>query len=119
MAENTNVQVNINVSQINEKTKNAAIKAVAILTNQVLKDSNYYIPFDTGNLKKSGILSTKLNEGVIKWQTPYAHAQYYGLPNKSKARNPNACQKWFEVAKSKNLTTWEKIANDEFSKNFK
>jgi len=119
MLVNTNVQVDIKVSLITEAIKNAATLAIAPLTNQVLKDSNYYIPFDTGNLKKSGILSTKLNEGVITWQTPYAHAQYYGLPNKSKARNPNACQKWFEVAKSKNLKTWEKIANDEFGKYFK
>lgn len=112
------VEVNINERQIINKTNNAASHAVAVLTNQVLKDSNYYIPLDTGSLKNSGIISTKLNSGFVTWRTPYARAQYYGLPNKSKEYNPNAACKWFEVAKSKNMAQWEKLANDQFNKNF-
>lgn len=113
------IKVKINEAQIQRKIDNGASRAQIALDNQVLKDSNYYCPQDTGNLRKSAILSSVLGSGLITWRTPYARAQYYGLPNKSLIPNPNARVKWFEVAKSKNLKNWEKIANDEFNKNNK
>lgn len=119
MANDLDINININTLGISAKVENATAHAVAALTNQVLKDSNYYIPRDTGNLKKSGIISTELHAGIVSWKITYAKAQYYGLPHKSTEYNPNASCKWFEVAKSKNMQNWEKLANDEFNKNFK
>lgn len=91
-------------------------KAQMALDAKVLQDSNYYIPMDSGSLKNSGILSTKIGSGLVEWSAPYAAAQYYGKPNKSHQKNPNATMKWFEVAKSKKLKEWEKLANDEYNK---
>lgn len=106
---------NVIISRVKEALKPAQIKLDSI----VLRDSNYYCPMDTSALKKSAITSTVLGSGEITWNTPYARAQYYSLPDKSKQKNPNASLKWFEVAKAKNSKSWEKIVNDEFSKNFK
>ena len=79
---------------------------------RVLRDSNVYAPEDTNILKDSAIINSKIGEGELVWATPYARAQYYGLPNKSKDRNPRASMKWFEVAKGRYLQDWVKEAND-------
>lgn len=89
------------------------------LDAQILKDSNYYCPMESSMLQKSGILNTVLGSGKVVWNTPYAKAQYYGHPNKSHQKNPNATMKWFEVAKSKNLGNWEELVNAEYRKNDK
>lgn len=37
-----------------------------------------YLPFDTGQLRDSGIRSTKIGSGKVIWDTPYAHYLYEG-----------------------------------------
>lgn len=113
------ISVNINNREIDAKIKNGAAKAQIYLDAQILKDSNRYCPLDTSNLQKSAIISSVLGSGLLTWRTPYARAQYYGLPNKNTNTNPFASQKWFEVAKSKNLNSWLKLANDKFTENYK
>lgn len=46
------------------------------------------------------------------WATPYARAQYYGLPNKSHDKNINARMKWFEEAKIRNAGNWQHTAQE-------
>ncbi len=82
-------------------------KARMILAQQVLKDSNFFAPMDSGDLIKSGVTSSIGDE--ITWNTPYARAQYHGLPNKSTDMNPNASMKWFEVAKAKWAKSWANL----------
>lgn len=112
---NLDVSVEINDAVIIRRMSEVTHKAQAKLDAEVLKDSNKYCPMDTGALQKSGIINTVIGSGLVVWATPYAREQYYNKPNKSTQRNPNAALKWFEVAKSKNLKKWEKIANDEFN----
>lgn len=82
------------------------------LAQQVLKDSNFFIPKDQGTLEASGITASGGKE--VTWNTPYAKAQYHGLPNKSKDLNPNASMKWFERAKALWLKRWVMIAKAVF-----
>ena len=99
-----------------EKTIKARITSVqAILDIQVLKDSNYYIPFMDGTLRASG-LQSDFGSGEISWNTPYAARQYYEAPNKSKDENPNARMKWFEEAKATKKKSWEKLSNEQYNK---
>lgn len=114
-----NVNVDLNEEQIRMKVDNATSQTQRILDSQVLKDSNYYCPMDTSTLQKSAILHSVIGSGKLVWQTPYARMQYYGCPNKSHQKNPNATMKWFESAKAKNLNNWLRIANGEFTKNYK
>lgn len=83
---------------------------------QVLKDSNFYCPKDTGELEASSVRSTDFGSGELIWDTPYAKAQYYGLQNKSRDSNPNAVYKWFEAAKSTKLQEWLRLANGQYNK---
>ena len=83
------------------------------LDEQVLKDSNFYAPEDTGTLQDSAVMYTKIGSGVIVWQTPYAKSLYNGVGFEfSKDKNPNACAKWFERAKAEKSKTWERVANN-------
>ena len=88
--------------------------AQAALDLQIIKDSNYFCPQDEGTLQASAVTASKVGEGELEWNTPYARAQYYGLPNKSLDRNPNARLKWFEEAKAQFSDDWERIANEAY-----
>jgi hypothetical protein len=52
--------------------------AQKFVESEVIRLSEPYVPFLTGMLVKSGILGTKLGEGVVAWIAPYARYQYYG-----------------------------------------
>lgn len=88
-------------------------KAQFLLDQQVIKDSNYYCPEDTGDLQDSALKGQQLGEVV--WNSEYASRQYYEDNNKSKDRNPNASMKWFEVAKSVNKDAWLREANNGYN----
>lgn len=107
----------INYNGINKKVKNRMRKTQPALDMQIIKDSNYYAPLDNGTLQDSALVASKIGEGIIIWDTPYAKRLYYGVSfNFNKSKNPNATAKWFEVAKANNKEKWEKIANDEYNK---
>ena len=79
------------------------------LDQMVLKDSNYYIPADTWNLRDSSLMHSDIGSGKLVWQTPYARRLYYNPQyNFSKDKNPNARGLWFEEAKSKHRKRWIK-----------
>ena len=111
------LDIQMDKSLITSKIESRIHRVQSRLDSQVLKDSNYYCPMQTGTLIKSGIDNTVLGSGVVQWNTPYAREQYYGHPNKSKDKNPNATMAWFETAKSKKMKEWEKLINDEYHKN--
>lgn len=109
--------VDIDTQGIIDGIDKRMVQCQRVLDAQVLKDSNKYCPLQNGTLQKSGILSTVLGSGLVRWNTPYAAAQYYMYPNKSHQRNSQASMKWFEVAKSKRLKVWEKLVNDKYTQN--
>lgn len=104
--------IDFNVAKIASKIKAHIETLQPILDTQVLKDSNYYAPMDTGNLMSSGITGSKIGSGQLLWTAPYAKKMYYGVGYKfSKDSNPNAQAKWFEKAKANKMKEWEKILN--------
>lgn len=107
------VKGNFNDAAAKARISSAIHKAQMKLDQQVITDSNYYVPLKTSTLQKSAIINTVIGSGLVKWRTPYARAQYYGVNfDHSKQRNPNACAKWFEAAKARKLKDWEKLVND-------
>lgn len=107
------MKIEIDINKIANKVENRVDKAQFLLNQQVIKDSNYYCPEDTGNLQDSAIIGS--NDGEVIWDSEYARRQYYEDNNKSKDRNPNASMKWFEVAKAKLKDTWIRLANDKYN----
>lgn len=77
------------------------------LDNEVLKDSDEYLPFRTGNLRSSGIRGTVIGSGEIEYNAPYAKAVYYGINRRfSKEKHPKASPMWFEKAKAVHKPKW-------------
>ena len=73
------VRMNINLGAIEKKLQKAADKAVYITAEQALKDSNKYCPKDQGGLISSSLTFSEPEKGIMRWQTPYARALYYGV----------------------------------------
>ena len=107
------VKGNFDTQAAKARISAAIHKAQMKLDAQVLADSNYYVPLKTRVLQKSAINNTVLGSGEVKWVTPYARAQYYGVDfDHSKQFNPNACARWFEAAKARKMEQWRKLVDD-------
>lgn len=108
------MKLTFNKSEVRAKIK-AGVKATTpILSEQILKDSNFYARQDTGAMIASSQYASNLQEGEIVWATPYAKKVYYtGSP--SRDVNPNATLMWFETAKRAHLKDWLKLAEKIFS----
>lgn len=83
-------------------------RAQYALDTQVIRDTRQFVPYDQGALESS--VDSASEPGAVRWQTPYAREQYYGYPNKSRAKNIRATKEWFEAAKAAYLRTWVKVA---------
>lgn len=106
-------------------------KARMLLKNEIVKDTDKFVPFRTGYLKNSAIRSISSKDDAIIYKGPYARFLYYGKVmigvithrpwakkgeiKKATNRNltfshPFACARWFEKSKSINLRKWLDIA---------
>jgi hypothetical protein len=107
------VTANFDAAGAKRNLETAIHRAQMKLDAQVLADSNYFIPIKTHTMENSAIINTVLGSGEVKWVTPYARLQYYGVNfDHSKQRNPNACAKWFEAAKARKMEQWRKLVDD-------
>ncbi|MBG9785626.1 minor capsid protein [Shouchella lehensis] len=107
----THVKITIDTKRVGPKLINATKKARYVVTEQILKDSNHFIPFDQGDLMKSGIRASQLEDGKVIWDMPYARFLYYGVRmNFSKDTNPYAGPLWYERAQSAYGGDWIKVA---------
>lgn len=103
--------IRVNIRNVDRQLRQHMETAKFALSQQVLKDSNEYIPADTWELRNSSLTASKPNEGKLIWNTPYARRMYYGMNyNFSKDKNINASAEWFEKAKSVHKKDWLKIA---------
>ena len=99
------VRIDFNKRAILKKITIASSKGQEILSQQVLKDSNFYAKEDSGALIASSLLASDTKKGILVWNTPYARKQYY-TGRASKDVNSNAQKLWFEVAKKNHLKEW-------------
>lgn len=54
--------------------------AQAAFAQEVARQMDKYVPFDTGTLKNSVHLASDYQQGVLIYNTPYARKQYYLHP---------------------------------------
>ncbi|CAN2247522.1 minor capsid protein [Bacillus vallismortis] len=105
--------VKVDLKNVSRKNEKFSKEGQFLFSSEVLKDSNYFAPQDTGNLIASSHRSSNLEQGQIVWDTPYAKKLYYNPQyNFSKDKNPNARGLWFEVAKSHFLSRWIDVLNN-------
>jgi hypothetical protein len=104
------VKVNFNGDTVAARVQGAWDKGLAILTEEILNDSNQFVKVDKHTLENSAMIHSVPKDGIIIWQTPYARRQYWAIQTASKDINPNASWKWFHVAKSQLMGKWEQQA---------
>lgn len=104
------VRVQVSLNGVHTRIERFTDRAQYILANQVLADSNNYVPELSGDLKRYAIVSND-NKNIL-WTQPYARRQYYG--NFKNYTKPGTGPKWDEKAKSNHLSSWVRILRGEF-----
>lgn len=101
------VRINIDPNQCAAKVQGAWDKGLYALSSQVLADCNQYCKEDTHALIDSSLAQSKLSEGKLIWQTPYARRQYWSIQT---SLTPGRTWKWCETAKRRFKSVWNRIA---------
>ena len=104
------VKIDIDANRIAVKMDNAWQSGLEMLSSQILRDCNRYCKEDTGMLIMSSYIHSRLKEGLLIWQTPYAARQYYAIRTAYHDVNPDASWRWCEVAKNNHLERWQRQA---------
>ena len=104
------VKINISRSGTTARITNTFNSNMVLLASEVLNDCNQYCKEDTGMLIASSFIHSRLDEGKLIWQTPYARRQYWEIRTAYTDVNPNASWRWCEQAKRKHLAQWERQA---------
>lgn len=104
--------------EIKRNLANQADRAEVWLANEVLKDTDPFVPMLTGSLSQRSHVEGK----SVVYPGPYARYLYYGKVMKgpkygpkyatdkdlvyTKSAHPNAQSHWFEASKAQNLPKW-------------
>lgn len=91
-----------------EDVERATQRAIAMTSEQALKDCNFYCKHDTGALIDSTNIQSDIDGGVLKWVMPYAEFQYTFPPTR-KDKNPNASPEWCGVAETNHKDEWDRV----------
>lgn len=104
------VRINMNKSGTVLRITNTFKSNMGLLASEVLNDCNQYCKEDTGMLIASSYIHSRLDEGKLIWQTPYAKRQYWEIRTAYKTVNPGATWRWCEYAKQNHLERWRRQA---------
>lgn len=114
------VRVGVRVSSVNlsgvlAKAASAQKRALTMTTEKAIADTRPYVPYREGDLAGSTGRSP-VSTGRIIYDQPYARAQYYGLPGKSRLRHLKAIMFWFEASKAVNTRKWRDVYAREYAR---
>lgn len=103
-----NVEINVKDASLRLSAQNAMPFAIHAVSQQALADCNYYCKQDTDTLIKSSHIHSDLDNGILRWVTPYAEYQYT-YPGVRHDKNPNAVPEWCEKAQEMCGDRWETV----------
>ena len=104
------VKIKINEQGIKATIDNTWQSGLEMLSSQILRDCNEFCKEDTGMLIMSSLIHSRLKEGLLIWNTPYAARQYYEIQTAYTSPNHNASWRWCEVARNRYHERWAKQA---------
>lgn len=106
------IELNMDALGVKSRIGGEMKKAQRWLDNEVAKDCEPYVPYDTGALTRSVYPSAARGEGQLVYNTPYARNVYYAVgAHFKKSTHPQACAQWFEKAKAVRKEHWVDGAN--------
>lgn len=110
---------------------NASEKAMYALAEQMLADSEKFVPYSGGSIQSAGglresghVVQGESNNLYIVWDIVYALYQWYGIraDGTHKVKNyttPGTGKQWVEKARKQYEDRWHDIAQKEFSRALK
>lgn len=99
-----------------KRLENAMEKALNPTSVEFAKQANKYVKKDSGATESSVWSDSDFDKGQVIWGTDYAaYAYYMGTP--SKVHNPQAENRWAEVAKVRDLEAVKKVAQNAIKEN--
>lgn len=104
------VKIEIDEGRCVTRITNSFNTGLGALSGEILGDCNQYCKEDTGMLIASSYIHSRLDEGKLIWQTPYARRQYWEIRTAYTDTNPNATWRWAEYAKRHHLSRWQRQA---------
>lgn len=104
------VKIKINENSIKATIDNSFENAREAISTQILRDCNEFCKEDTGMLIISSLIHSKLKQGLLIWNTPYAARQYYEIQTANPSPNHNATWRWCEVARNRYHERWARQA---------
>ena len=133
MAKDVKVKIDFSASAVTKRYRNKGNMALTTLKNEIIKDTDPYVPMRDGGLKRSVLSSTGTKKMQIVYRKVYAKFIYYGKvmvgkitrrPWAKKGETKEKINKdltysygeshWFEESKKKNLNKWIDIAKKLF-----
>lgn len=106
------VQAKVDIKPLERKFTPAAMRGAKMaVADQVLADTDKYVPRREGDLAASGHVANGGEEVV--YNTPYAAAQYRGTNGRQvfrKYTTPGTGKQWYEKSKQANLERWQETA---------
>ena len=106
------MKIDINMGAVMQKVRMAWQQSKGELGEEILADCNEYCKMDTGLLIASSLTHSTTDPMTVelRWSTPYAARQYWGIPTAYTDKNPKATWQWCENAKREYEAAWEKQA---------
>lgn len=108
----------VDTSKATSKAREAHKKALIATTEAARLDTERFVPFQTGALRRTASTESKPSKGLLVYGSsavPYAKAQYYGLPGKT---TPGTTMHWFVRSKAVNGPKWQRITAQEYRRHF-
>lgn len=100
---NRMLKVDVQVSAaVGAKLLSRVPQAKRALAQAVLAASEPYVPYNTGELCRSG----QAGDGTVTYTAGHAAKCYYSSRPFRKTKHPQACAQWFEAAKAVSLEDW-------------
>lgn len=95
--------------------------AIELITEEFIKDANYYAPQDTNMLRLSALTASRPKEGLAIWDVAYAKKLFYGDSfNFNKSANQHAQSRWADKAakanKEKYIRLHKKVMKEQLKK---
>ena len=80
-------------------------RAKTALAQAVLRSCEPYVPYNTGELCRSG----QAGAGFVTYTAAHAARCYYSRRPFRKDKHPQACAQWLEAAKAVSLPEWRRV----------
>lgn len=113
------IKVKVEMQDLTRKFEDRIDRAQFLLDSQIVQDTSPFVPFRTGQLDSSVMRASKMGDGEIVYDTPYAREIYYGVSYKTGKKfnynrrfHPLASEQWIEQSKSAYLEKWTDIVRE-------